>query len=143
MMQMLSTSIARDRFAELRREALKGREILIEDSKQLNSPLISIISTELLDSVTDSFIFAPKWEEDEDGSFTVSLDEIDIIGYGGTRQEAGEVLATAASEYAELYFSELSFYMSPMVNRLSHYPYLRRIARCNGDITRVQKVLGV
>ncbi len=143
MMQMLSASITRDRFAELRREALKGQEILIEDGKQLNSPLISIISTELLDSLTDSFIFAPKWEEDVDGSFTVSLDEIDIIGYGETCEEASEVLATAASEYAELYFSELSFYMSPMVNRLSHYPYLRRIARCNGDIAKVKKVLGV
>jgi hypothetical protein len=29
MMQMLSAGIARDRFAELRREALKGQEILI------------------------------------------------------------------------------------------------------------------
>ncbi len=143
MMQMFSASIARDRFAELRREALKGREILIEDSKQLNSPLISIISTELLDSLTNSFAFAPKWEEDENGSLTVSLDEIDVIGYGKTREEAGEVLVTAASEYAELYFSELSFYLSPMVNRLAHYPYLRRIARCNGDITKVRKVLGV
>ncbi|MGD0856489.1 MAG: hypothetical protein ABSA18_11870 [Dehalococcoidia bacterium] len=143
MMKMLSASIARDRFAELRREALKGQEILIEDSKQLNSPLISIISTELLDSLTDSFVFAPKWEEDEDGSLTVSLDEIDVIGYGETREEAAEVLATAASEYTELYFSELSFYLSPMVNRLSHYPYLRRIARCSGDIAKVKKVLGV
>jgi hypothetical protein len=143
MMQMFSACMARDRFAELRREALKGQEILIEDSKQLNSPLVSIISTELLDSLTDFFVFAPKWEEDEDGSLTVSLDEIDIIGYGRTREEAAEVLATAASEYAELYFSELSFYLSPMVNRLSHYPYLRRIARCRGDIAKVKKVLVV
>lgn len=143
MMQMLSAGMARGRFAELRREALKGREILIEDSKQLNSPLVSIISTELLDSLTDSFVFAPKWEEDEDGSLTVSLAEIDIIGYGDTREEAAEVLTAAAKEYAELYFSELSFYLSPMVNRLAHYPYLRRIARCSGDIAKVRQVLGV
>lgn len=143
MMQMFSASIARDRFAELRREALNGQEILIEDGRQLNSPLISIIATDLLDSLTDSFVFAPKWEEDKNGSHTVSLEEIDIIGYGETLEEASEVLATAASEYAELYFSELSFYLSPMVNRLAHYPYLRRIARCNGDITKVKKVLRV
>ena len=143
MIQMFSASIARDRFAELRREALKGREILVEDSKQLNSPLISIISTELLDSLTDSFVFAPKWEEDESGALTVSLDEIDIIGYGKTREKATEVLANAANEYAELYFSELSFYLSPMVNRIAHYPYLRRIARCSGDMAKVKKVLGV
>lgn len=143
MMQMFSTSTARDKFAELRREALKGREILIEDSKQHNSPLISIISTELLDTLTETFVFAPRWAHDEDGSFTVSLDEIDIIGYGDTQEEAADVLATAATEYAELYFTELPFYFSPIVNRSSHFAYLRRIARCNGEIAKVKKVLGV
>ena len=143
MMQMFSTGVARDRFNELRREALNGREILVRDSKQNNSPLISIISTDLLDAMTEKFPFSPEWLRDEDGSFTVSLKEIDIIGYGDTKEDASEVLATVAMEYAEAYFDELSFYMSSMVNRGSHYPYLRRIARCQGDLAKVMKVLGV
>lgn len=143
MMQMFSTGVARNRFAELRREALKGREILVKDSKQNNSPLISIISTELLDAMMENFFFHPEWVQDEDGSYTVSLDEIDVIGYGDTRAIAAEVLATAAMEYAELYFSQFDFYRSEMVNRGSHFPYLRRIVRCNSNISKVMKVLGV
>lgn len=145
MMESISAGAARDRFAELRREALQGKEILVEDSKQNNSPLVSIISTAILDSIFEQkFTFAPVWEHDEeDDSFTVSLDEIDIIGYGDTKEEAAEVLATSAMEYTETFFEDLSFYLSATVNRTSHLPYLRRIARCNGDLTKVKKVLGV
>ena len=142
MMQICSISSARNQFAELRREALKGKEILVEDSKQNYSPLISIISTELLDLLTDKYTFVPEWENDEN-SFTVSVNEIDVIGYGDTHDEAAEVLAIAVMEYTELYFSELAFYRSPMVNRSSHYPYLRRIARCNNNVAMVKHVLGV
>ena len=144
MMQMLSTGVARNRFNELRREALKGHEILVQDSKQHNSALISIIATDILDAMTEKFSFSPAWVQDEeDGSFTVSLEEIDVIGYGASQEEAAAVLATAAMEYAEIYFAELPFYMSALVNRGSHYPYLRRIARCQGDLAQVMKVLGV
>ena len=143
MLQTYSASVARDRFAELRRAALKGQEILIEDGKKNSSPLISLISTEILDSMTDKFSFSPVWTQDEDGGYTVSIDEIDIIGYGDTRDEAAEVLATAVFEYAGLYFTELDFYRSLLVNRGSHYPYLRRISRCQGNLAAVKQVLGV
>jgi len=142
MMQMLKSGDARDQFSKLQRDALMGKEILVGNGKQNDSPFISIISTQYLDAITETFIFSPEWLQDEDGSFTVSLDEIDVIGYGDTREEAIEVLATATIEYAELYFTDLQFYFSSMVNRGSHYPYLRRIARCNGSIDKVKQVLG-
>lgn len=92
---------------------------------------------------TEFFFFQPKWAQDKDGSYTVSLDEIDIFGYGATRKEAAKVLATVAMEYSELYFSQLKFYLSEIISRGSHFPYLRRIARCNNNISEILKVLGI
>ena len=40
MLQTFSASFARDRFAELSRDALKGQEILIEDGKKNCSPFL-------------------------------------------------------------------------------------------------------
>lgn len=97
----------------------------------------------LLDDLTENFSFQPKWVRDEDGNYTVWLEEIDIIGYGATRRKAAEILATVAMEYAELYFSQLAFYRSEMINRGSHFPYLRRIVHCNSNISEIMKVLGV
>lgn len=142
MMQIYSISYACDHFEELRLEALKGKEIFVEDDEQNGSPLISIIPTELLDSLTEIFIFVPHWEEDN-SIYTVSTNVIDVIGYGNTRDEAAEVLAIAAMEYARLYFLQIDYYRSPLVNRGLHYPYLRRIARCNDNIALVKHVLGV
>jgi hypothetical protein len=92
--------------------------------------------------IMEDFSFHPEWLQDENG-YTVSLNEINIIGYGSTRKEAAEVLTTAAMEYAVLYFSKLDFYRSEAVNRGSHFPYLNRIARCTNDISKVMKILGV
>lgn len=97
---------------------------------------------ELLDLLTEKYTFLPEWETGEN-SFTVSVNEIDVFGYGDTHDEAAEVLARAFMEYTELYFRELAFYRSSMVNRSSHYPYLRRIARCNNNVVKVKKLLGV
>jgi hypothetical protein len=132
-----------NRFTELRREALKGKEILVEDEKQNNGQLLAIISTDLLDTIMEQFTITPEWVQDEDGSFTVTASEIDTIGYGATKEMAAEVLALAAKDYAEVYSSDLPFYLSSIVNRSSHFPYLRRIARCNGDIAKIKRVLEV
>ena len=54
-------------------------------------------------------LFQPVWTQDEDGGFTVSVDEIDSIGYGNTQGEAAEVLVTAALEYAESFLPNWIF----------------------------------
>jgi hypothetical protein len=143
MLQTYSVSAAKSRLTELRRVALTGQEILIENEKESNSDSVSIIATFLLDEFESCFIFTHKWvKEDGDTVWTLVVPEIDVFGVGETKEDTVQSLAETAQEYAELFFGNLNMYMSDAIGRRHHYFFLRRIARCNGDLDKIKKVLG-
>jgi hypothetical protein len=143
MLQTYSILRAKSKLTELRREALTGHEFLIENKKENNSEPVSIISTQLLDELVEVCTFNLRWVREEgDEVWTLIVPEIDIFGIGKTKEEAIQSLAETVQEYADLFFKNLTMYMSDSLGRRNHYFFLRRIARCENDLQKVKKVLG-
>ena len=65
---------------------------------------------------------AEKYIED-DGSITLSLNEIDLVENGENEQEARLALGKAILEYSSDYYEDYAFY-SKSPNRKGHIPYL-------------------
>ena len=60
---------------------------------------------------------------EDDGSITLSLNEIDLIENGKTEKEAKSLLAQSIYDYAENFYSEYDLYSSAP-NRKAHIPYV-------------------
>ncbi len=67
---------------------------------------------------------AEKYVED-DGSVTISLNEIDLIENGTTEREERTKIGKAVLEYAVDYYNDYEIY-SVAPNRKSHIPYIFR-----------------
>ena len=61
--------------------------------------------------------------EEDDGSVTLALNEIDLVENGKDEADARSKLASAILEYAEDYYSDFSYWGSAP-NRKSHIPYV-------------------
>ena len=90
--------------------------------------------------------FSPTWTTapgDENENYTLYVPEVDVFGVGPTREAAIASLIETIQEYAELYFRDLRFYLSPTVERAGHFKYLRQIVRCEGDHKQIRALLGL
>ncbi|MBR2215246.1 MAG: hypothetical protein IJ849_05755 [Selenomonadaceae bacterium] len=61
--------------------------------------------------------------EEEDGSVTLALNEIDLVENGKDDNDARAKLAAAILEYAEDYYNDFAYWGSAP-NRRSHIPYV-------------------
>lgn len=72
---------------------------------------------------------------EEDGSVTLSLNEIDLIENAPTEEEAKLKLAESILEYAEDYYEEFNYWNSSP-NRKAHVPYIFKALVLN-DINKI------
>ena len=73
--------------------------------------------------------------EEDDGSVTLALNEIDLVENGRDENDARSKLAASILEYAEDYYSDYSYWGSAP-NRKSHIPYVFK-ALFIGDIQKI------
>ena len=73
--------------------------------------------------------------DEEDGSVTLALNEIDLVENGTDESDARARLAAAILEYAEDYYSDFSYWGSAP-NRASHIPYVFK-ALFIGDVQKI------
>ncbi len=73
--------------------------------------------------------------EEDDGSVTLALNEIDLVENGGDENDARLKLAASILEYAEDYYSDYAYWRSAP-NRKSHIPYVFK-ALFIGDIQKI------
>lgn len=80
-------------------------------------------SLETMKNILDIYQFtAQKWIE-EDGTVTLSLNEIDLVENGEDEDAARFKLAQSILEYSVDYYSNYAVY-SQSANRKSHIPYI-------------------
>lgn len=91
-----------------------------------------------MDSI-ESYAFTAAITREPNGSYTVSLDQIDLAENADTLEMAKRRLVNAIIEYAEDFNNEFDFWSSPP-NRSSHIPYVLKILPLDpqqiGDIIR-------
>ncbi|MBT2289110.1 hypothetical protein J7E73_08180 [Paenibacillus albidus] len=92
-----------------------------------NRDTFAAISVSQLRTILSAYTFTAKITEEEDGTFTGSLNEIsDIIAFGLTREDLKRGLAENLIEYANEYIEEFQLY-SKAPNRKSHSPYILHV----------------
>ena len=106
-MPYLNVTDAKNKLTSIRREALIGREYILADAKRKNDPLVSLISTELLDELCEkSATFTFEWvDQPTDSNETYSLwnNETGIYGIGLTQKEAQKEILKNIQEYDSVY----------------------------------------
>ena len=78
---------------------------------------------ETMSEILEAYQFTAKKFIEEDGSVTLSLNEIDLVENGKDEQEARLNLANAILEYSMEYYNEYEMY-SHSPNRKKHIPHI-------------------
>lgn len=77
----------------------------------------------LMEELLAGYSFSAVRMEEEDGSVTLALNEIDLVENGKDEDDARAKLADAILEYAEDYYTDFSYWGSAP-NRRAHIPYV-------------------
>ena len=73
--------------------------------------------------ILDAYKYTAQKFIEEDGSVTLTLNEIDLVENANTEADAKKLLGEAILEYAEEYCNNFSYYSSAP-NRKKHIPYV-------------------
>lgn len=97
---------------------------------------IAMLSFQTLSAILDTVQYEAAELKEDDGSVTLSLDDIDIVANAETLPDAKAALAQAIQEYAEEYYSNFGTY-SASPNRRNHLPYIMKalIAKSTDEIS--------
>ncbi len=80
-------------------------------------------SLETMSDILDGYHFTAKEFVEEDGSYTISLNEIDLVENAKSEEDARILLAESILEYANEYYENYEQY-SHSPNRKAHIPYV-------------------
>ena len=78
---------------------------------------------ETMEEILSAYKFTAKQYIEDDGSVTLSLNEIDLIENAENEDEARRLLGNAILDYAEEYYNNYEMY-SHSPNRKKHIPYI-------------------
>lgn len=158
---------ARDSFSSLRRRAAAGEEIVIAPGRsEGKSAPVSLVPTWFLDDLvarttdwrvkvlsrpgtpvshweTEGASVRERAEGEYSAGYVLEHEVTGITGAGGTRDEALQSLIDGLLEYAEEYYSDLPFYLSPRSGRKEHYPYVRTVKRYADDASALKAILKI
>lgn len=96
---------------------------------------VVLANEELFAEVLSAYTFSAIRLNEDDGSVTLSLREIDLVENAPTESEAKLMLAKDILDYATDYYNDFA-YWSSAPNRKSHIPYVLR-AIMLGDIDKI------
>lgn len=78
---------------------------------------------ETMSEILSAYQFTAKEYKEDDGSVTLSLNEIDLVENGKDENEARLNMGEAILDYADEYYAEYELY-SRSPNRKAHIPYI-------------------
>ena len=91
-----------------------------------------LIEGGMMEYLLSSYHVEGEVYRDEDGSYTVSLDSIDIVENAQTKDQAIEAVIQELKVYAQEYFTRLSVFLHAP-NRKIHLPYVLRVLLSKED----------
>lgn len=93
---------------------------------------VLLLRKDMLKSVLEKFTLKAEALEEDDGSTTLALDELDIAVNAPTLEEALKELVKELKVYAQDYLDRAQLFLNAP-NRRHHLPYVLRIALCSSD----------
>jgi len=83
-------------------------------------------SVDMLIEILKIYTFTAEVYKEDDGTITMSLNEIDLVVNADNEKEALEKLAVELIEYARDYYNDFQYWFSA-TNRKSHLPYVLHV----------------
>jgi uncharacterized protein YbcC (UPF0753/DUF2309 family) len=104
-----------------------------------NRDMFAALSLDHLELILSNYRFTMDYEQEEDGSYSGSLHQVDIVANAENLNSLKTELAKALVEYAHDYIDEFHlYYNSP--NRKAHFPYLIHVL-IQSDIDNIVKLI--
>ncbi|WHH61311.1 hypothetical protein [Petroclostridium sp. X23] len=97
--------------------------------------LIILSNLQTMEALLERYSFTAEEFIEDNGSVTLSLNEIDLVVNSETKEKAVLMLAEELKEYAEEYYNEFNFW-SNAPNRKSHLPYVLKVLLLD-DINKI------
>lgn len=83
-----------------------------------------------LDAILDYFVLEAEYFNEDDGSVTFSMVDLDVAENGETKAAALDILVGELFEYAKEYQENFNMYFNSS-NRRHHLPYVLKILSCD------------
>ena len=117
-MQTIHATKARKEWSATLDIVAREKPIIIKRTR--DSMFLSDIG--VLSLLLEQYVFHANTITENDGSITLSLDEIDLVENASTEKEAVEKMAYSILEYSMDFYSDFSFWARG--NRKAHVPYV-------------------
>ncbi|HEX2925078.1 MAG TPA: hypothetical protein VHP38_02270 [Ruminiclostridium sp.] len=111
---------------DVRRDWSAVMESVVREKPQIikrTRDYMVLTDIKLLENLLSAYIFTADQFTEEDGTITLSLNELDLAENAESETEARKLLGKSILEYAIDYYSEFSLWSSAP-NRQSHVPYI-------------------
>lgn len=111
---------------EVRKEWSSVLDSVVRDKPQFikrTRDKMWLSNLDIMGEILDAYKFTAEKYIEDDGSVTLSLNEIDLVENASTEAEAKKLLAQSIMEYAEEYYNNFSYY-NAAPNRKKHVPYI-------------------
>lgn len=100
--------------------------------KRKQTEEIALLRVDLLKMVLSKFTFNPEILPEEDGSFTLALDQLELYTNSNSLDNATLDLIQDLKTYAQDYSARPQLFLQAP-NRKSHFPYVLRVLLCEND----------
>jgi len=127
-MQILNATQVRNEWSEVIDSVIRDKPKFIKRTRDY----LFLSDMSILESILSAYRFHAEIITEDDGSSTISLDEIDLVENAKDKQSAVHRLADAILEYAEDYYSDFAYWARG--NRKAHLPYVLKALTLNDPV---------
>lgn len=113
---------ARNKWSDFINSVIREKPKIIKRTKDY----IFVSNLEMAKEMLKVYTFTANIFKEEDGSVTISLNEIDIVANGKNEEEALNRLVNDLIEYAEDFYNDFQYWYSAP-NRKKHLPYILNV----------------
>ena len=117
-MLAINATRARNEWSSLVESVIREKPAIIKRTRDY----LFFTNINVLESILTAYSFHAETLTEDDGSVTISLDEIDLAENAPDTQQAISKLAKAILEYSEDYYDEFAYWSRG--DRKAHIPYV-------------------
>ena len=124
-MVAINATKARNEWSALVESVVREKPAIIKKTRDY----LFFSNMNVLENILTAYSFHAETLAEDDGSVTISLDEIDLVENATDIQEAISKLAKAILEYSEDYYNEFAYWSRG--DRKAHIPYVFKALMLN------------
>ena len=109
----------RKNWSEVSESVIREKPTFIKKTRDY----MMLSNMEFINTLLEGYTFSAKKYVEDDGSVTLSLNELDLVENGASEEEALDILSKSILEYAVDYYGEFNMW-SVAPNRKREIPYV-------------------